>query len=307
MTCSPATQVQGRLPPWFTVDLPGGQRYAELKEMLRGLALSTVCEEARCPNVAECWSGGTVTIMVLGDTCTRGCRFCAVKTGDPRRVVDPDEPRNTAEAVARMGFDYIVLTSVDRDDLPDFGAEHYARCIEEIRALSSTMRIEVLTPDFQGRRDCIERIAFAQPDVFAHNVETVRRLHRTVRDARAGYEQSLEVLSTARDSGIRFTKSAIMVGFGESHDEVLETMQDLRAVGCELLTIGQYLRPSSKHHPVERYWHPDEFDALRVQGEAMGFRYVASGPLVRSSYRAGEYFIGALLDAEKPVRRLTVL
>ena len=290
-----------RLPEWFKVQLPGGERYADLKDMLRGLKLHTVCEEAHCPNIGECWNGGTATIMVLGETCTRGCRFCAVSTGNPHGVLDPDEPENTAVAVERMGFEYVVLTSVDRDDLPDFGADHYGRVIEAIKTRTPHVRVEVLTPDFQGRPESIRRVVDAGPDVFAHNLETVRRLHRRVRDVRAKYDQSLEVLRLAKAAGARFTKSAVMVGLGETRDEVLEAMGDLRGVGVELLTIGQYLRPSSKHIAVDRFWSPDEFADLEREGLAMGYRYVASGPLVRSSYRAGEFFIRALLDREAPI------
>jgi lipoyl synthase len=304
-TASSGSGDRPRLPPWFRVQLPGGERYRDLKTLMRGLKLATVCEEARCPNVGECWGGGTATIMVLGEICTRGCRFCAVTTGNPRGALDPDEPEHTAEAVEKMArgseISYVVITSVDRDDLPDFGADHYGRCIEAIKRRTPWVRVEVLTPDFQGRPEALARIAAAGPDVFAHNVETVRRLHRRVRDARAGYAQSLDVLRMAKEAGIRFTKSAIMVGHGESRDEVLEAMADLRDVGVELLTLGQYLRPTPKHLPVARFWTPDEFEDLRVAGEKMGYRYVASGPLVRSSYRAGEYFIEALLDRELPL------
>ncbi|RMG19402.1 MAG: lipoyl synthase [Deltaproteobacteria bacterium] len=290
-----------RLPSWFKVPLPAGEGYQRLKASMRELKLATVCEEARCPNIGECWNGGTATVMILGDTCTRACRFCAVRTGDPKGRLDPEEPEHVAEAVARMGIDYVVITSVDRDDLPDLGAEHYARCIEAVKARTPWVRVEVLTPDFQGRREAVERIVAAGPDVFAHNVETVRRLHRRVRDARAKYTQSLEVLEAAKAAGVPFTKSGLMLGVGEREDEVLECMRDLRAVGVELLTLGQYLRPSRWHIPVERFWTPQAFERLRVAGEAMGFAYVASGPLVRSSYRAGEFFVGALLDARHPI------
>ncbi len=295
--------VRPRLPPWFKVPLPGGETYRALKASMRELKLATVCEEARCPNIGECWNGGTATVMILGGTCTRACRFCAVDTGDPKGRLDPEEPAHVAEAVARMDLDYVVITSVDRDDLPDLGAEHYARCIEAVKARTPWVRVEVLTPDFQGRPEAVRRIADAGPDVFAHNVETVRRLHRRVRDARARYRQSLEVLRMARDAGVPFTKSGLMLGVGETEEEVLECMQDLRGVGVELLTLGQYLRPSKWHIPVERFWTPAEFERLRRAGEAMGFAYVASGPLVRSSYRAGEFFVGALLDARHPIPR----
>ncbi|MDF1566175.1 MAG: lipoyl synthase [Deltaproteobacteria bacterium] len=285
------------LPPWFKVPLPGGEDYRRLKDLMREKKLATVCEEARCPNVGECWKEGTATIMVLGEVCTRGCRFCAVTTGNPKGALDADEPRHVAEAVEAMGLRYVVLTSVDRDDLPDFGADHYARCIEAIHEKTPEVRIEVLTPDFQGRREAVRRIAEARPDVFAHNIETVSRLHRTVRDVRARYEQSLEVLSIAKEEGVGFTKSSILLGLGESEEEVLETMRDLRGVDCDFLTLGQYLRPSPKHHEVVRFWTPDEFTAFAREGRKMGFRYVASAPLVRSSYKAAEGVIAAELEA----------
>ncbi len=292
---------RARLPEWFRVSIAGGKRYGDLKRTLKSLNLATVCEEAGCPNLGECWSSGTATVMVLGDTCTRGCRFCGVTAGDPGGVTDPKEPENTAEAIEEMarksGITYVVITSVDRDDLPDLGAGHYASCIETIRSRTPDMRVEVLTPDFQGRIEAIRRIASAQPDVFGHNIETVRRLHRRVRDARAGYDQSLAVLRMARDEGMEITKSGLMVGHGETREEMLEAMSDLRDAGVDLLTIGQYLQPSRKHLPVARIWTPEELEDLREEGMEMGYRYVAAGPLVRSSYRAAEHYAKALLDS----------
>ncbi len=288
-----------RLPPWLKVPLPGGETYRRLKTLVRAKGLATVCEEARCPNVGECWREGTATLMVLGEVCTRGCRFCAVKTGHPRGALDPDEPRHVAEAVEAMGLRYVVLTSVDRDDLPDLGAAHYAACVAAIRSRSPQVRIEVLTPDFQGRREAVEAVVAAGPDVFGHNLETVRRLHRQVRDRRATYERSLEVLRLARAAGARYTKSALLLGLGETEDEVLAAMRDLRVAGCDFLALGQYLRPGPKYAPVVRFWSPEAFAALAAEGRRMGFRYVASGPLVRSSYRAGEHFVASLLDGEE--------
>jgi len=290
-----SSSVKPRLPPWLKVPLPAGEKYRALKSLMRDQKLATVCEEAHCPNVGECWSEGTATIMVLGEVCTRGCRFCAVKTGNPRAVLDQEEPERVALAVESMGLRYVVLTSVDRDDLPDFGAEHYAQCIEAIRARTPEVKIEVLTPDFQARPEAIARIVKAGPDVFAHNLETVERLHRTVRDVRATYANSLKVLQLAGEAGVRFTKSGLMLGLGESKEEILEAMQDLRTVGCELLSLGQYLRPSPKHHAVMHFYSPEIFAELASAGRKMGFRYVASGPLVRSSYKAGEAFVQGLL------------
>ncbi len=297
---------RSRLPEWFRVPLPAGERYRELKRSLRGLGLATVCEEARCPNLAECWSSGTATLMILGDVCTRGCRFCAVKTGNPRGKLNTNEPESAALAVEAMAREsqvsYIVITSVDRDDMEDLGAGHYAGCIEAVRRRMPEIGIEVLTPDFQGRREAIRAIARARPDVFAHNIETVSRLHRRVRDVRASYRQSLSVLRMALEEGISLTKSGLMVGHGESKEELLEAMADLREAGTELLTIGQYLQPTARHLPVERIWTPRELDELASEGKRMGFLHVTSGPLVRSSYRAGEHFKDAIVS-RSPTRR----
>lgn len=292
-----------RKPEWLKVQAPAGERYAHLKTLLRGLALHTVCEEAHCPNVGECWGGGTATIMLLGDTCTRGCRFCAVTSGNPRGVVDPLEPIKVATAVAELGLTYVVLTSVDRDDLPDGGAAHFAQTVRSIKALDRDVLVETLVPDFQGDASAIETAARAGQEVFDHNVETVRRLQSTVRDRRAGYEQSLFVLRHAKEVRPEvYTKSSIMVGLGEREDEVLETLRDLRAAGVDIVTIGQYLRPSAWHLPVEAFVPPETFDAYREAAEAMGFLHAAAGPLVRSSYRAGEFFLESVLRREVAVR-----
>ncbi len=281
-----------RKPEWLRVRPPSGESYAHLKGLLRTLDLHTVCEEAHCPNVWECWGGGTATIMLLGDRCTRGCRFCAVTSGNPHGVLDAEEPRKVAEALADLGLTYVVLTSVDRDDLPDGGAAHFARTIREIKARDPDILVEALIPDFQGDLGAVRTVLEAGPDVLDHNLETVRRLQAVARDPRANYEQSLSVLRGAKASSPSvFTKSSLMLGLGETRDEVVEAMRDLRANDVDFLTLGQYLRPSEWHLPVQEYVAPEAFDELRAAGEALGFAYVAAGPLVRSSYRAGEFFL----------------
>ncbi len=290
-----------RKPPWLKVPLPGGEGYARLKEMARRLNLHTVCEEARCPNVGECWKGGnaTMTIMVLGDECTRRCRFCAVKTVDRAAPPDPLEPVHVGQAVAEMDLGYLVITSVDRDDLPDGGAGHYAACIREIRARSPRTVIETLIPDYCGSD--LETLMAAAPDVLAHNVEVVPRLQRRIRDPRCSFERSLETLRGAkRLRREALTKSSLMVGLGETEAEVIEAMTLLREAGVDFLTVGQYLRPTPNHAPVKEYVHPDRFDGFRTVGERLGFRYVASGPLVRSSYKAGEFFAERLVRERRP-------
>ncbi len=270
----------------------------QLKGLLRTLDLHTVCEEAHCPNVWECWGGGTATIMLMGDLCTRGCRFCAVRSGNPHGLLDLEEPRKVAEALAELGLTYVVLTSVDRDDVPDGGASHFAATIREIKTRNPETLVEALIPDFQGDLDAVRTVVEAGPDVLDHNLETVRRLQGVARDRRANYEQSLAVLRGAKSlRPSLFTKSSLMLGLGETREEVLEAMRDLRANGVDLLTLGQYLRPSKWHLPVQEYVSPEAFEALREDGEAMGFAYVAAGPLVRSSYRAGEFFLEKALRA----------
>ncbi len=283
--------IDARKPPWLRVGVPGGERYQRVRETLKGLQLHTVCQEAHCPNVAECWGGGTATVMLMGDTCTRGCRFCHVKTSGRPPPLDPDKPRHLAEAVRDLHLDYIVVTSVDRDDLPDGGAAHFADAIRRLKEIPALL-VEVLTPDFQGDVEAVRTIGRAGPDVFANNIETVRRLTPVVRDARAGYDQTLAVLAQMKREfpGV-VTKSSIMVGHGERGAEVDEAMRDLRGAGVEILTLGQYLRPSSWHLPVVEFVSPDRFLEYRRTGEEHGFRYVASGPLVRSSYRAAELFL----------------
>jgi lipoyl synthase len=310
----PAGAGRPRLQEWFKVRPPGGQAYTEIKQALRERGLSTVCEEARCPNLAECWSGGnlaspdgvrkkgTATIMVMGGICTRGCRFCSVPTGKPGPL-DADEPRKAAETVGIMGVGYVVITSVDRDDLPDRGAEHFARVIERCKADHPEVLVEVLTPDFAGNPDGPRRIVAAKPDVVAHNIESVRRLTPLVRDRRAAYEQSLAVLRAYKTAGARYTKTSIMVGFGETPDEVEETLRDLRAAGVDIVTFGQYLRPTQepRHLPVVEFVHPDQFARYQRMAEALGFLYVASGPLVRSSYKAGELFLEGMIRGANPI------
>lgn len=283
-------------PEWLKIRPPGGENYLKIKGLLRKLKLHTVCEEAACPNVSDCWGGGTATVMLMGDTCTRGCKFCHVKTGNPKGVLDVNEPENVASAIAELALTYVVLTSVDRDDLPDGGAEHIAKTVESIKSKRAETLVEILTPDFRGDLAAVRRVVESGTDVFAHNIETVDRLQKSVRDGRCGYRQSLDVLAAAkthRPSVV--TKSSIMLGLGETKEEVLQAMDDLRAVGVEILTIGQYLRPSTWHIPVNEYVPPALFKEYEAVGLAKGFLCVPSGPLVRSSYRAGEKFLEGLL------------
>lgn len=284
-------------PDWLRVRLPGGERYNHLKDTFRRLDLHTVCEEARCPNVGECWGEGTATLMILGETCTRGCRFCAVNTGNPQGLTDPREPENVGRALGEMDLAYVVLTMVDRDDLLDGGADHVARTVQRIKHYSPELLVETLVGDFQGVRGDVETVVVeGRPDVFAHNVEVVPELQRRMRDARCTWQRSMDVLRWAKEAGANHTKSSLMVGCGETGDQVLDAMRRLRDEGdVDVLTIGQYLRPSKKHAEVARFVEPAEFDAWREAGLEMGFRFVASGPLVRSSYRAAEAFLKGIL------------
>ncbi len=287
-------------PPWLKVRMPGSPRYHELKSRARDLRLATVCEEARCPNIGECWGGGTATFMVMGDTCTRGCRFCSVKTAKNPDALDPWEPMNLAIAIAELGLDYVVVTSVDRDDVEDGGAAHFAECITQTRDKAPKTLIEVLIPDFRGNVDHLRKVVDAKPEVIAHNIETIRRLTHPVRDKKATYDQSLKVLADIKVlDPSRYTKSSIMVGLGETPEEVIECMRDLRAVDCDFLTIGQYLQPTKKHIKVDGFVHPDIFELWREEGLAMGFKYVASAPLVRSSYKAGEFFLTEFIQKQR--------
>lgn len=296
-------------PAWLKVRAPGGESYTRIKQTLRGLDLNTVCEEARCPNVGECWSAGTATIMVLGHTCTRGCRFCAVSTGQPGGAVDPREPVHVAKAIAKLELRYVVLTMVDRDDLLDGGAAHVGQTIAELRQRCPELIIEALVGDFGGRKRDLDTLFESAPDVFAHNIEVSRRLTRTIRDQRCDYDLSLDVLRYAKEraSG-RYVKSSIMVGIGESDEEVIETLADLRKAGVDIVTLGQYLRPTPKHAPVQRYVDPDTFARFEREANALGFAFVASGPLVRSSYHAAEGFVAAqLTPTAAPERPLSEL
>ncbi len=287
-------------PTWLKVKAPVTESYADLKSMFKSLGLATVCQEARCPNIGECWGGGTATIMIMGDTCTRGCRFCAVKTGNPRGVIDNKEPEKVGGAVAKMKLDYVVLTSVDRDDLLDQGADHFGRTVETIKDRNSKIIVEVLTPDFQGNLEHINRVVDSRPDVFAHNIETVERLTPKVRDAKAGYRQSLYVLEKVKERApSQYTKTSIMLGIGEQDYEIHQALKDLRDVGCDVVTFGQYLQPTMRHLKLHNFVTPEKFEYWKNTAEAMGFLYVASGPLVRSSYRAGEFFMKGVIEKKK--------
>ncbi len=300
-----SVHVYGGKPEWLKIR-PPTETFSELKGLVSHFGLHTVCQEAHCPNMSECWSGGTATFMVLGDTCTRGCKFCAVKTGNPRGIVNKAEPSLLAMCINEMNslggsgrIDYVVVTSVDRDDLPDQGASHFASCVTEVKKANPGIMVEVLTPDFRGNTECIKTVADAQPDVFGHNIETVRRLQRKIRDVRANYEQSLSVLAAAKEINPKiFTKSSIMLGLGETEEEVIMAMNDLRAIDVDILTLGQYLRPGSWHLPVAEYVSPEKFNKLKLIGEGLGFKYVAAGPFVRSSYRAGELFVTNILKKQ---------
>lgn len=281
----------GRKPPWLKAKIPAGEKYAQIKTMVRGHRLATVCEESMCPNIGECWSNGTATLMLMGAVCTRACRFCAVDTGNPRGWLDPLEPENAARSVERMRLEYVVLTSVDRDDLSDGGASHYAACVEAVKARSPGTVVEALTPDFSGELASVEAVLDSGVEVFAQNLETVRRLTHYVRDARAGYEQTLSVLAHAKHYRPNvLTKTSLMLGLGERDEEIRATMDDLRAIDLDIITLGQYLRPTVNHLPVERYVSPQEFERYRKQGLEAGFLEVVAGPLVRSSYRAERVF-----------------
>ncbi|KAF8413943.1 hypothetical protein HHK36_001939 [Tetracentron sinense] len=337
-------------PKWMKESIPGGSKYAKIKSKLRELKLHTVCEEARCPNLGECWSGGetgtaTATIMILGDTCTRGCRreiangqnsihhrgnhllalpllprtiplpkvsnefrygtmvtgFCNVKTSRTPPPPDPNEPSNVAEAIASWGLDYVVITSVDRDDLPDQGSGHFAETVQKLKTLKPNMLIEALVPDFRGDPSCVEIVSTSGLDVFAHNIETVEELQSAVRDHRANFKQSIDVLKMAKDYAPAgtLTKTSVMLGCGETPDQVVRTMEKVRAAGVDVMTFGQYMRPSKRHMPVSEYITPEAFEKYQTLGMDMGFRYVASGPMVRSSYKAGEFYIKSMIEADR--------
>ncbi|TVM04957.1 MAG: lipoyl synthase [Halomonas sp.] len=294
-----------RKPAWLRARMPGGERFEAVKKNVKSHGLSTVCAESHCPNMGECWSNGTATIMLMGSVCTRACRFCAVDTGNPKGWLDNDEPENTARSVELMGLRYVVLTSVDRDDLDDGGASHYAACIQAIKHHTPDVVVEALTPDFDAAPKAIEQVVDSGLQVFAQNVETVERLTQRVRDPRAGYRKTLDVLSHAkRYRPDIITKTSLMLGLGETKDEILKTFDDLRDIGVDIVTLGQYLRPTKNHLPVERYVTPEEFEELRQLGLEKGFMEVPSGPLVRSSYRADRVFeknnLGLASPAEVP-------
>ena len=278
-------------PRWLKAPIPSGKAFNEVRRNVREHRLSTVCEESMCPNIGECWNNGTATIMLMGSVCTRACQFCAVDTGNPRGWLDSEEPANTARSVQLMQLRYVVLTSVDRDDLEDGGAAHYAACVRAVKALNPDTGVEALTPDFRGSIDAVITVVTSGLDVFAQNVETVERLTRRVRDPRAGYRQTLDVLRQGKASAPEvLTKTSLMLGLGETDDEILRTMDDLRDCQVDILTLGQYLQPTAHHLPVERFVSPDEFAALREEGLKRGFMEVVAGPLVRSSYRADKVF-----------------
>jgi lipoic acid synthetase len=289
-------------PEWLTIKPASTEKYSKIKDTVGALGLHTVCVEAKCPNITDCWSIGTATFMILGDLCTRGCRFCSVPKMAKGTDVDLSEPSKLALAIREWGLDYVVITSVCRDDLPDQGAGHFANCIREIKMENPNTTVELLIPDFKGSRECLATVAAAKPDVIGHNIETVERLSPKVRDGRAKYSQSLAVLKVIKgiDSRI-YTKSAIMLGLGETEDEITQSMTDLRNVGVDFLAIGQYLRPTKSQIGVQEYIKPEMFAYLKEKALKLGFLYVASGPFVRSSYKAGEFFIKRLVNGSSAI------
>jgi lipoic acid synthetase len=302
--------LQERKPEWLKIRPPAGENYREIKTMLRARNLHTVCEEAHCPNVAECWASGTATFMLGGDTCTRACRFCAIKTARVPPPLDPEEPAMIAASIASLKLQYVVLTSVDRDDLADGGAGHFAETIREIKRRDPRVVIEALVPDFRGDTEAVKTIVDSGLDVYAHNVETVRRLQYRVRDPRAGYEQSLATLRFAKNWAVEsgraklYTKSALMLGLGETELELDQAYDDLRSEDVDVLTLGQYLRPSMQHLPVEKYYSPEEFDEQGRIAREKGFLYVAAGPMVRSSYKAAEFFMKGTVERDRAISGL---
>jgi len=296
-------------PSWLKAKPATSPSYKKLHETVRSLGLATVCEEAKCPNIGECWGGedgvATATIMIMGDTCTRGCKFCSVKTSRKPGPLDPDEPLKVAKAITEWGLDYVVLTSVDRDDLEDQGSEHFRSVVESIKRESNgEILVEALTPDFRGELDLVSRVATSGLDVYAHNIETVERLQKRVRDHRAGYVQSLKVLEHAKyisssTEKTVLTKTSIMLGLGESDEDIRKTLIDLRNIDVDVVTFGQYLQPTKRHLPVKEYVTPEKFQEWQKEAEGMGFKYVASGPLVRSSYKAGEFFMKNLIKEQE--------
>jgi len=292
-------------PRWLKAKPADSENYQNLRTTVRELGLATVCEEARCPNIGECWGGAedgtaTATIMIMGDTCTRGCSFCSVKTSRAPPPLDPEEPEKVANAIAKWGLDYVVLTSVDRDDLPDQGSQHFRSVVQKLKEKDPNLLVEALTPDFQGNEELIKAVATSGLDVYAHNIETVERLTKRVRDRRANYQQSLNVLEYVKSLNPGcLTKTSIMLGLSETDEDIRATLQDLRNVDVDVVTFGQYLQPTKRHLPVKEYITPEKFEEWQVEAEGMGFKYVASGPLVRSSYKAGEFFLKNLLQEQR--------
>ncbi len=278
-----------RKPDWFKIKLPSGNEFKEVFDTLKRYNLSTVCQEARCPNIAECWAKKSATIMILGKICTRACRFCAVTTGNPKGYLDPDEPENVAEVIKKFGLRYVVITSVDRDDLEDLGSGHYAKTVKAIKDKNPETKIEVLIPDFNCQIEFLKKIIDAEPFIIGHNLETVRRLTPYIRDRRCSYDKSLNVLKITKEMNPEIpTKSGFMLGLGEEEGEIIEILKDLKDKSVDIVTMGQYLQPTKKHTPVKKYYTPEEFSKFKKIGEEMGIRYVISGPLVRSSYHASE-------------------
>lgn len=309
----PPAALQARKPAWLKVRLPTGEGFTQTRKIVSQHRLATVCEESHCPNIAECWGKGTATIMLMGSVCTRACRFCAVDTGNPNGWLDAEEPENAAKSVELMNLSYIVLTSVDRDDLADFGAAHFAKTISAIKARCPHVNVEALTPDFNGNVEAIKQVVQSGLSVFAQNIETVKRLTHLVRDPRAGYEQTMLVLEKAKQLGADrniLTKSSLLLGLGETDAEIVSTMKDLRSVGCDILTLGQYLRPTKQHLPLKRWVTPEQFNQYRTAGLSLGFMEVASGPLVRSSYRADRVLEGnnlGLQSASQKASQISLL
>jgi lipoic acid synthetase len=304
-------------PSWLRAKPATSDNYLKLRATVRELGLATVCEEAKCPNIGECWGGGgegedsaaTATIMIMGDTCTRGCSFCAVKTSRKPGPLDPNEPDKVAEAITKWGLDYVVLTSVDRDDIEDQGSGHFRKVVMKLKekhaAVNKNILVEALTPDFRGDLSLVEKVATSGLDVYAHNIETVERLQRRVRDHRAGYAQSLAVLEHAKNvSDVALTKTSIMLGLGETDEDIRQTLRDLRGIDLDVVTFGQYLQPSKRHLPVKEYVTPEKYQEWQEEAEGMGFKYVASGPLVRSSYKAGEFFLKNLIKEREEANQV---
>ena len=281
-----------RKPDWLKVKVPSGDEYKNVFNLLKKHELATVCQEARCPNITECWSKKSATIMILGKVCTRACRFCSVVTGNPNGYLNPEEPANVAEVIKILGLKYVVITSVDRDDLPDYGSSHYAKTIEKIKEKNPQTNVEVLIPDFAGDKNLLRKIVDARPFVIGHNIETVKRLTRYIRDRRCGYEKSLSVLKKIKEINSQiFTKSGFMLGLGEEHTEIVKAIKDLKGANIDILTIGQYLQPTKKNVSVQKYYTPEEFNELKKIAEEAGIKRVVSGPLVRSSYHAAEILL----------------